>query len=159
MRSQRQRKRSRRGTTAVETAVILPVFLTFLFGLFEYGRMVMIDNALDNACRQAARYGSTEGVSTEMVDERVKAMLGSAFDVELEGFAVVVKDASVFDSGGDLPLDSEDINNMSNLELSGAESRQMFCVHSSVPYNDVALIPWSFTKGVVLTGTSYTRHE
>lgn len=152
-----RRTQQRRGTTAVEAAIILPIFFIFLISLFEYGRMVMMDNALDAACRQAARYGATEGVSTNDAITRVQDILDSTMDTEQ--LAVVVKDASVFDSGGDIPLDSEEINDMSSLELNSAESRQLFCVHASVAYNNVAMLPLPFTYGVTLSGTSYMRHE
>ena len=141
----------------MEAAIVLPIFLVFLISLMEYGRMVMMDNALTAACRQAARYGATEGVSTSDVTTRVQDILDSTMDIEQ--LSVLVKDASVFDSGGEIPLDTEAIDNMSNLELGSSDSRQLFCVHASVAYNNVAMLPLPFTSGVVLTGTSYMRHE
>ena len=66
-----KRNARRRGTTTVEFALILPVFLIFVFGLMEYGRAQMIANMLQNSCRDAARWGSTEGVSTSEVEQRV----------------------------------------------------------------------------------------
>jgi Flp pilus assembly protein TadG len=48
--------RRRRGATAVEFAVVLSVFILFLFSVFEYGRFVMMSNLLINATREGCRY-------------------------------------------------------------------------------------------------------
>jgi Flp pilus assembly protein TadG len=36
--------------------MVLPIFLIFLFGIFEYGRYVMMRQILTNAAREGARY-------------------------------------------------------------------------------------------------------
>ncbi len=59
-----RQNRSRRGTTVVETALVLPVFLLFVLGLIELGHAQMVKNVLRCACREAARMGSTEGHTT-----------------------------------------------------------------------------------------------
>ncbi len=46
----------RRGTTIVEAAFVIGICLLFLFAIYEYGRLVMIKNLLDNAAREGARY-------------------------------------------------------------------------------------------------------
>jgi len=91
----------RRGTTAVEFAVILPILFTFIFGIIEYGRVQLVSNLLKTACRSGARYGATEGISTTDAQARVAQILGAAVDPS--DADVVVKDAGVFDSGGTLP--------------------------------------------------------
>jgi hypothetical protein len=52
-----RRDRSRRGTTAVETALVLPAFLLFMLGLIELAHAQMVKNILRTACRLAARIG------------------------------------------------------------------------------------------------------
>ncbi len=47
----------RRGATLVEFALVMPVFLMFLFGIFEYARYLMMHQLLHNAARDAARWG------------------------------------------------------------------------------------------------------
>ncbi|SIO31575.1 TadE-like protein [Singulisphaera sp. GP187] len=46
----------RRGAVLVEAAIILPIFLMILIGIFEYSRFVMVRNLVDNAAREGARY-------------------------------------------------------------------------------------------------------
>lgn len=50
----RRRARSR-GQALVEFALILPIFLLVLFGLFDLGRAVFAYNALQNSAREAVR--------------------------------------------------------------------------------------------------------
>ncbi len=48
--------RRRSGATTVEVAVVLSVFLMFLFGIFEYCRYLMMIQVTTNAARDGARY-------------------------------------------------------------------------------------------------------
>jgi len=49
----------RRGATAVETALVLPLVIVFLFGILEYGRYLMTLQVLQNAAREGAHYALT----------------------------------------------------------------------------------------------------
>jgi len=46
----------------VEFAIVLPILLLLVYGLIEAGRLLFIFSSVNNATRQAARYGSTSGV-------------------------------------------------------------------------------------------------
>lgn len=46
----------RRGTTAVEFALIFPVFLTFVLGIMEVGRAVWIKGSLQYAVEETTRF-------------------------------------------------------------------------------------------------------
>jgi hypothetical protein len=48
--------RRRGGATTVEVAVVISVFLLFLFGIFEYCRFILMLHAVTNACRDGSRY-------------------------------------------------------------------------------------------------------
>ena len=50
------RSPARRGAVAVEAAFVISIFLLFVFGIFEYGRVVMLYNLLVNATREGGRY-------------------------------------------------------------------------------------------------------
>ena len=45
-----------RGTTMVELAIALTVFLTAMFAVIEFGRALWVHNALTDAARRGARY-------------------------------------------------------------------------------------------------------
>lgn len=52
------------GVTAIETAILLPVFLTFLLGVFEFGRVIWIQSALQFAAESASRCAVVSSAST-----------------------------------------------------------------------------------------------
>jgi Flp pilus assembly protein TadG len=59
--------RSRKRTpaqAAVEFALILPVLLVLVYGLLETGRLLFIYSSVISASRNAARYGSADGTSS-----------------------------------------------------------------------------------------------
>jgi Flp pilus assembly protein TadG len=58
-RVRRHEKRSR-GQALVEFAVVFPIFALVLFGIIDVGRYVYVANALNQAAREGARYGSVE---------------------------------------------------------------------------------------------------
>ena len=49
-------RRSQRGSTLVETAVVMLLFLTFVFATIEFGRAYNMYHAITNAARAGARY-------------------------------------------------------------------------------------------------------
>jgi Flp pilus assembly protein TadG len=45
------------GTTLVETALVLPVFLAFVLGLMELSHAYMVTKVMRAACREAGSHG------------------------------------------------------------------------------------------------------
>ena len=68
------REDRRRGTTAVETALVLLPMTMFIFGVFEYGRFLMIWNVLNNAAREGCRYALVNNTAST-VSADVKAVV------------------------------------------------------------------------------------
>ena len=157
----KQRRSSRFGTTAVETALVLPVFLMFVFGMVEFGRAVFVQHVLNGACRKAARMGSTEGNTTAMVKAKAIEVLASA--VKATAVTVYVKDASSFDTASP-STSAASLEAMSDIELSGVKPRQLFMVRAKVKYDDIAIVRnipiiGYFLKNVTLDGQAFMRHE
>lgn len=71
----RARFRDRRGAAVVEFAVVAPVFFLFVFGMIEFGRMVMVQQILTNAAREGARVAILPGATTAQVDAKVNTYL------------------------------------------------------------------------------------
>lgn len=161
--SRRPTRHQRRGTTVVETALVLPVFLMFVLVLIEISHAQMIKNMLRGACREAARLGCTEGSTSSDVEARVLQILGGAVSPGV--VQVMVKDGSSFDNGGSPPESSSEIAALGDLEVSEAEEGQLFVVYAQVNYNDVAVVPLStpylgqFMDNIVLEGRAFIRHE
>jgi Flp pilus assembly protein TadG len=148
---------SRRGTTSVEVAFVLPVFLVFVFAIIQIGHVTMVENLLQSACRQAARLGATENVDTADTEAEALQIIGSGIPVE--SVNLIVRDASVYDTTEAKPVTSEDFQALDPIELAEAESRQMFLVRAEVMYNDVALLSLPWMQDVRVVGHCITRHE
>jgi hypothetical protein len=153
---------SRRGTTVVETALVLPVFLLFVLALVELGHAQLVKHVLRASCRQAARMGTTEGKTTANVRARVLEVLGTLVDAgDVEVF---IKNASPYDAGGTPPESGSELEALADIELGDAEPRQLFLVRAKVNYEDIAIVPnipylGAFLDGVVLEGQAFMRHE
>lgn len=59
----------------VEFALVAPLFILLVFGMIEYGRMVMVQQLLTNASREGARRAVLEGVSDTSVSQSVNDYL------------------------------------------------------------------------------------
>ena len=53
-----------RGAVLVETSVIIGLVAMLIFGVFEYGRLLMDWNLLNNAAREGCRYALANNTST-----------------------------------------------------------------------------------------------
>jgi Flp pilus assembly protein TadG len=151
-----QRRDRRSGATLVETAVVFPVFLTFLFAVIEFGHAFMCNATLTAAAKDGARYGSVDGVTSAQVITRVKARINGAF--KSSKATVIVKDAATYESTSTNPA-TVTVANLPNIELNTTDSRHLFIVRVTVPYDQVAIMPPFWAKGLTLRGDSVMRHE
>ena len=62
----------------VEFAVIAPVFFLLVFGMIEFGRMVMVQQVITNASREGARRAVLDGATTPGVEAAVNNYLSSS---------------------------------------------------------------------------------
>jgi Flp pilus assembly protein TadG len=62
----------------VEFAIVAPVFFLFIFGIIEFGRMVMVQQVITNASREGARMAILSGSSTSGVTTAVTNYLSGA---------------------------------------------------------------------------------
>ena len=53
-----------RGQAMVEFALIFPIFILLLVGMFDLGRVVWVNNTLATAAREAARYAIVHGAKS-----------------------------------------------------------------------------------------------
>ena len=55
------------GAAAIEFALVASVLMLLLFGLIEFARLVSVFSGVETASREAARYGSAVGISSNGV--------------------------------------------------------------------------------------------
>jgi Flp pilus assembly protein TadG len=70
--------RQHRGASVVEFAVVAPVLLTFILGIVEIGRLVMVAQVNTNAAREASRYAAQGNANTATVDAYTRTYLSAA---------------------------------------------------------------------------------
>ena len=91
-------RRRRGGVTIVEAALLLSIFLMFLFAVFEYARLMMLLHVGTNAARSGARHATVnvdkpsnfdtvDSGTTLSVKNHVKSQMGGA-DGMIYGFDV-----------------------------------------------------------------------
>ena len=68
-------RKKRRGASVVEFAIVAPVFFILVFGMIEYGRMVMVQQVLTNATREGARRAVLDGATTDDIETVVEDYL------------------------------------------------------------------------------------
>jgi Flp pilus assembly protein TadG len=78
----KHRASRRRGAVAAETAIVLIPCVTLIFGVFEYSRLLMDWNLLNNAAREGCRYAVVNNtdptISTDVQSTVTKFMAGQS---------------------------------------------------------------------------------
>ena len=93
----RKQRKQRRGAAVVEFAIVAPIFFLFVFGMIEYGRMVMVQQVITNASREGSRSAVMDGATISEVTNSVNTFLQSS---SITGATVTVSpDPSVASHG------------------------------------------------------------
>ena len=83
----RRRRASRRGAFLVEFAFVAPVLILLIIGLFEFGRLIMVQQILTNASREGARRAIVEQSTKAEVETTITDYLS---DRTISGATVTV---------------------------------------------------------------------
>ncbi len=65
------RSNFRKAAAVVEMAVVLPILLTMLFGIIEFGWTFMIYQSITNAAREGCRVAVLEGSTESDIENRI----------------------------------------------------------------------------------------
>lgn len=135
--------RQRHGAVTVEVAMLLPVFLTLIFGIVECGRMVMVQQAMT----YAARHGCRQAVlATSKNQADAKATTKTYLQAVMPNTAI-----------------NEAVSiNVTPSDLRQAKQGTMVTVDVSVGLGSVTWLPLDFLgigEVVVLKGHASQRHE
>jgi Flp pilus assembly protein TadG len=120
----------------VEFAVVAPVFFILIFGMIEFGRMVMVQQVITNASREGARLSVLDGSTATDVETTVQNYLSSA---RVNGANVTIDPADPGSAGYGDPV----------------------TVTVSVPFDQVSWLPSPMFIGgqTELTASSIMRRE
>jgi len=105
------------GQGLVEFALVIPILLTMIFGIFEAGRAMWIYSAVTSASREAARYGSSVSdnsggtpIYLDCVGIRDAAKrIGAVGGVEDGDIVITYDNGPGTASIGSCPVDEDDI--------------------------------------------------
>jgi Flp pilus assembly protein TadG len=150
MREMKQ-QRVRKGAVAVEFAIVAPVLLAVMFGMIQYGRAFEMQNQLQVAAREGARFASMDHTgmlasgqtANQKLIQEVKNFLGT-YGVSQNDVTVTVKDHTNPTSDFNLDDPKNDL--------------KLFDVNVSVNYSKVSLTPVSANNDYGLTGKVVFRN-
>ncbi len=127
--------RRRLGAAVVEFAVVAPVFFAMVFGMIEFGRVVMVQQVLTNAAREGARVAVLDGSTSGQVTTTVTDYLSNA---SISGSTATVSPSTLTASSAGDPI----------------------TVTVSVPFSQVSWLPssWFFASSQ-LTSSTVMRRE
>ena len=89
----------RRGAAVVEFAVVAPIFFAMVFGMLEFGRMVMVHQLLVGAAREGARQAVVDGTTAADAEQKVRDYLTAASIDGQEAQVTVTPDPATADTG------------------------------------------------------------
>ena len=72
------RHNARRGTAAVEAALMMPIVVFLTFGLLTYAWVFIRSGQITNAARQGARVAARADSTTQNVEDHVTALMATA---------------------------------------------------------------------------------
>lgn len=84
----------RRGTATIEYAIILPVLLTFLFGIMDTGRLLWTYTTLYSATEAAARCAAINAPSCTTVSATQNYAVAAAWGLDIAASAFTVSNAA-----------------------------------------------------------------
>ncbi|MEX0702515.1 MAG: TadE/TadG family type IV pilus assembly protein [Planctomycetales bacterium] len=146
-RSRIPKTRSRRGAALVEMALVLPIFVTVVLGIIEFGRAMMVGQLVTNSAREGARLAVLDGSSNGEVRSFIQDFLKDSLNVAV---ADVTVDITITPAPG---------NDTTGSEVANAQARDLVTVRVEVPFEKVQFIPGNYLGSKKLIGQSAMRHE
>lgn len=116
--SNRFARAQRLGTATVEFALVAPLFFLLVFGMVEFGRMVMIQQVITNASREGARSAVLDGATASGVQSAVVNYMANG------GVAIAPSNVTI-----------------SPTDPSTAQAGAPVTVSISIPFSEVSWLP------------------
>jgi Flp pilus assembly protein TadG len=91
--SSRRKRPARPAVAAVEFAVILPLLMILILGMFELSRVLLVKETLSNAAQQACRTASRQATTNSDVAQEVTDVM-SAAGINSSSVTIQVNDAA-----------------------------------------------------------------
>src|ERR1039457_4652766 len=126
------------GTTLLEFALVLPVFVLLMFAVFDFSRLFYVEMTLQNAVRQAGRYAITgnhlpdpkhSGQNLSRINSIIQVAQQAAIGLSVAGLQISSAGGGSGSAGG--PEDTVTISLTTNLQLMTPIVAQLFknCIY------------------------------
>ncbi|MFL5339652.1 MAG: TadE/TadG family type IV pilus assembly protein [Gemmataceae bacterium] len=135
--------RRRPGLAAVEAALVVPVIVLLLLGLWEIGRMANVSQIMNHATREAGRQASTGYNSYDQIKTIVSNDLTQAGLSNLNGLTLQITNLTTGDTGPG----THGIN-IHDYDPTNAKQNDQLEVMISLPYENVRWGPRLLTSSV-----------
>ena len=136
-------RKDRRGTAVVEFAIVAPVFFLLVFGMLEFGRMVMVQQIITNASREGARVAVLDGAVRVGSEESPGV---------IDGIQRYLEGAHINPNSATITIDPHD--------PSSTGYGEPVTVTVTIPFDQVSWLPSPFFLGETnLSATSVMRRE
>ena len=141
----------RKGAVAVEFAVVAPMLLAIVVGLLELSRVYDVQNMIESAAREGARFAATD--RSGMMQEGQTANQKLAGDVLnlLSSSGIPTADIQVSIRDPENPCVEFDLDNSGN-------GFRLFEVHVEIPYSAISYTPVSQTDDYSLSSSVTFRN-
>lgn len=127
--------RPRLAVAAVEFALLFPIVLLLLAGLWEVGHLLEVNQILTNAAREGARQASTSQKNYAAVKTTVTNYLSDAGISNLTGLTVQVQNLTTNDTGP-----GTDGSGVADYDPTQASTNDRLQVTVSLPFSNVRWI-------------------
>ena len=135
MRVKQRIENARTGASAVEFALVAPIFILLVFGIIEFGRGMMVQQMITNASREGAREAALPDSTVASVTEKVVSFLA---------------DSSINVSSSDVTVSPDPEAVLDNEQIT---------VTVEIPFNQVSWINGSYLDGLTLNASTKMRSE
>ena len=143
----RDKKSRRNGAALVEMALVLPIFVTVVLGIVEFGRGMMVAQMLTNAAREGARKAIIDGSSNSQVETLIEDFLQDAVNVDPNDVTITIM------------ITPDPANDTTGNEVANAQSRDLITITVAVPFDKISYITGNWLNGKLLHSTAAMRHE
>jgi Flp pilus assembly protein TadG len=132
-------KPKRRGAAAIELAFVMIPLVMMIFGIYEYGRLLMCWNLVNNAAREGCRYALVNNTSAT-INTQVTNVVTSYMGIEASAFKNFTVTVSGTHNGA-----SSTVNNLTAGDL--------ISVTVSGKYTFMNIIPFVTLPTLTITST------
>ena len=156
----RKIRRNRKGASAVEAGLMLPVLVVITFGAIDIAQFINSGQVISNTCREGARVASRNSTETvQEVEDRVLEYIGGAIPqlTEEERASAVtiqvrqVAETTVTGEDGE-EVTTRTYTQIPNGDLTSVESGDAISVIVQFDYSSIRWIRW-------LSGPGFSQHE